>query len=189
MRRSLLLAGCAVLLAVFPARAVHAHKMLAASRVMDDGEVLLQCFFPDGAPARGVHVEVRRPDGSLFLEGETNREGELTFQPDDAHGQWSAVFTASAGHRTVADFTLTAPPAQVGAEEPTGANSPTTASSNRLRPRDGQAAAGTAETVELARRQPVPWTEVLAGLGFIFGTGALLMCLKLRAEMQRREGE
>ena len=33
--------------------------------------------------------------------------------------------------------------------------------------------------------EPIPWTSVLAGLGFIFGISAFITVLKLRAEVRR----
>jgi hypothetical protein len=113
---------------------------------------------------------VRRPDGSLFLRGETGADGTLTIEPDGHAGPWSAVFLGSMGHRAETQFELKA--GAPGRKEE-GSSTPqpvAVAPSEPARP--------------LAERGPVPWTEVLAGLAFIFGLSALLMCLKLRAQVR-----
>jgi hypothetical protein len=135
--------------------------MMALARPAGDGVVLLQAFFPDGGPARGVRVEIRRPDGSLFTSEQTDEEGRLTVRPDGAAGTWTARFIGSTGHAAEASFEVgEVPAAAIGPAAPP--------------PIEGTTPAA----------ESFPWTECLAGLGFIFGLGALLMCLKLRAEVR-----
>jgi len=151
-----------------------AHRMLAVARVRDDGTVQLQALFPDGKPARGVKVELRRPDGSLFRETVTSDHGELTIEPDGPPGRWSAVFTGSMGHRVETPFTLegTRPEADPGVAEEAASGE----DGEEIPPQAGPEPAGA---------EPVPWTRILAGLGFTFGLAAFLMCLKLRADLRR----
>jgi hypothetical protein len=141
-----------------------AHKMLAVAREHEDGTVTLQAVFPDGKPARGVQVEVHRPDRTLFTTGKTDETGRLTIEPEGAAGRWRAVFTGSMGHATEAAF-------QVGAVE----GEPT--------------APPLAREAPLVEPEPVPYVEILAGLGFVFGLAAFLMCLKLHGELRRLRGE
>ncbi len=157
MRRTLPVVCAFLLLASGPA--AFAHRMIAAARVREDGSVLLQAFFPDGTPARRVKVEVRRPDGSLFAELETDAEGKAVVKAEGAPGRWTARFVGSMGHATEAEF-------QVAGAKPGAPPAP-------------------AAQEDLVRREPVPWRDILAGLGFIFGLSALLMCLKLRRELRR----
>jgi hypothetical protein len=161
-RRAVIGAGlvAALLLAARPAAG---HRMMAASLVREDGTVLLQAFFRDGTPARGVKVQLTRPDGSSFTAGETDGEGKLIVAPDEAPGRWTAVFTGSMGHRAETQFTLGVPGPQ---QPPQRTESPPAARE------------------DLARAEPFPWRDVLAGLGFVFGLSALLMCLKLRREIR-----
>jgi len=184
-RRIVWLWAAALLLAV--AGDAHAHKMMAHGRVYDDGTVLLQGFFPDGKAARGVAVEVRRPDGSLFLEGTTDGKGKLTFTPDGPAGQWSATFTGSMGHKVTTTFQVDSPgdrPSASVAEAGPVAPEPPGDSGT---PRGPAAPTSAAAQDDLRVREPFPWTRVLAGLGFIFGLSALLMGLGLRKRLRALE--
>ncbi|MCD6415573.1 MAG: hypothetical protein J7M08_02605, partial [Planctomycetes bacterium] len=103
------LALIAAVLLMAPVRAAFAHKMLAACRVHDDGTALAQAFFPDGKPARMVHVQVYRPDGSLFVEGRADDKGKFDIRTDGAPGLWRVTFTGSMGHKVESRFTIAAP--------------------------------------------------------------------------------
>ncbi len=176
MRRTAwLLALMSLALAAPPALA---HKMLAVAREHEDGTVTLQAVFPDGRPARGVQVEVRRPDGSLFASGKTDEQGRLTVEPEGAAGRWRAVFTGSMGHATEATF-------QVGPE-----GAATRPAQGPQEPGAPPAAAPAGErAAPHLEPEPVPYGEVLAGLGFVFGLAAFLMCLKMRGELGRLREE
>jgi len=173
MRRSSrlsVLAALALWLAASPQ--AFGHKMIAASRVHEDGTVLVQAFFPDGKPAQNVKADVLRPDGSTFLTGETDQEGKLRVEPD-TQGQWTVVFTGSMGHQTKCTFTMA----------PSGEPAPV---SQEPAVSDAQ---GKPEPVHheesLAAPEPFPWSNVLSGLGFVFGLSAFIMCLRLRADLRR----
>ena len=165
-KRSAVALACLLLLTA--THEAWAHKMMAAALPRDDGTVLLQAFFPDGKPARGVKVEVFRPDGSVLLTAQTDDAGKLTVTPDAA-GQWKATFTGSMGHKTRAEFCVGA------AQEP----------ASPAIPRPDATAAGPGHQESLIQKEPFPWVKVAAGLGFIFGLSALLMCLKLRASLKK----
>lgn len=189
--RTALLALVSTLL-LTASRPASAHKMMAASRVHDDGTVLLQAFFPDGKPARGVRVEVHRPDGSLLLDGKTDDEGKLTMTPDGLEGQWTATFTGSTGHRTQTRFAIqgqegtdaSAAPGRIEAPPPEGAEPRPLVASPSHSVQQQPAAGAMAATESLIEKEPFPWVAVVAGLGFIFGLSALLLSLKLRAELR-----
>jgi len=185
MRRAHTSAVVALALLLAVGQPARAHKMIAASRVYDDGMVLVQAFFPDGKPARGVEVKVSRPDGSVFLSSQTDDQGKLTVSPDGAAGEWTATFTGSMGHKTTCTFlvrqheassragSLPDPPAQ-GAS-PGDAAPPPVARVTETAKQHGDS---------LAQAEPFPWANVLAGLGFIFGLSAFILCLKLRAQLR-----
>ena len=157
-----------------------AHKMLAASRVHEDGSVLLQAFFPDGTPARGVRVEVRRPDGTLFVEGKSDREGKFVLKPPGPAGRWTACFVGSMGHRADVTFTLAGPAGQAPAAGPAAG-----AAAGTLPPPPAARPATPSGSENLIYKEPIPWFRVFAGLGFICGVSALLMCMRLRAELRK----
>ena len=172
MRRRILLTALLLASVLAGPPPACAHRMMAASLARGDGTVLLQAFFPDGRPAQSVKVEVRRPDGSLFLTGQTGEDGKLTIRPDARPGEWTAAFIGSMGHRAETTFVVSAVET-AGPEAPVSAHAPVT---QQARPVEEN----------LARAEPFPWCDVLAGLGFIFGFSALLMCLKLRRDLQRK---
>ncbi|MFW6119088.1 MAG: hypothetical protein ACOC7S_01985 [Planctomycetota bacterium] len=166
--------GLAVLAVLVLTPDALAHKMLAVARVREDGTVRLQAVFPDGKPARDVKVEVRRPDGSLFTEGVTDERGELIVEPEGAAGRWSAAFTGSMGHRVETTFGVESAAPERTAPVARGAEN-----------REDEGEAPPQPAPEPSDGEPVPWTRILAGLGFIFGLAAFLMCLKLRADLRR----
>lgn len=176
MRKSWSVGLAAVLFLLAAGSEARAHKMIAASRVHDDGTVLLQAFFPDGKPARGVTVEVHRPDGSLLAAARTDEEGKLTVTPDGQPGQWTATFTGSMGHKTETRFRVDA------ARQPTEAPGAVRAVAAPVARNGGPTAEARDES--LIEKAPFPVANVLAGLGFVFGLSALLMCIKLRAQLR-----
>jgi hypothetical protein len=165
--------GLAVLAVLVLVPDALAHKMLAVARVREDGTVRLQAVFPDGKPARGVKVEVRRPDGGLFTEGETDERGELIVEPEGVAGRWSAAFTGSMGHRVETAFNVEGAGPERDAPVARGAEN-----------REDEGEAPPQPDPGPSDGEPVPWTRILAGLGFIFGLAAFLMCLKLRADLR-----
>jgi len=191
--RKLALAALTLGLALTAPGTAWAHKMLARSRVHEDGTVLLQAFFPDGKPARDITIEVRRPDGSRFKTGKTDERGKFTFTPDGTPGRWTATFTGTLGHKTETSFDIA--PAAQGIAPGAGSTSvagrvPTASAEGRAAPVAADRPAPAPSTSEsLIQKEPLPATQVLAGLGFIFGLSAFLLCLKLRADIRRLRGD
>ncbi len=182
MRNRLTVALLAVALLTAATAPALAHRMLAVARPREDGTVLLRAFFADGKPARGVSVEVRRPDGSVFRDGRTDSDGRLVVHPEGAAGEWTAVFKGSMGHTTETTFRV----ASVGGEaETAGPTSARGTAGEQLQAREQAKERASAPAPGVA----FPWTECLAGLGFIFGAAALAVALKARAEVRRlKEG-
>jgi hypothetical protein len=163
-----------------------AHKMIAAARVRDDGTVLVQAFFPDGRPARGVATEVTRPDGSAFLSSKTDDAGKLVVTPHGAAGQWTATFTGSMGHKTSVSFEIEAPaPPKPVQAPPVTAPEPVVLPEAPPEPEPAAPRPAPLADDDLIAPEPTPWDSILAGLGFISGLSALLLYLKLREEVRR----
>lgn len=89
-----LLVSLAVLLLSSPA---FAHKMMAYWEV--ESTVHLEVFFADGTPAKGVEVKVLGEDGTLLVEGRTDKEGRFSFRPA-GDGPYTAICQETLGHRT-----------------------------------------------------------------------------------------
>jgi nickel transport protein len=142
-----------------------AHKMMLDAMVNDDGTVLLEAFFPDGAPAKNTKVEVFLPDGSQFVESTTNADGQFIFTPEKEAGVWKAVATGKMGHKTSAEFEIVA---GISAEEQT---------ESIKEPEPARR--------KIAHKEPIPWNRIISGFGFIFGISAFIISLKLKADLKR----
>jgi len=142
-----------------------AHKMMMDSMVNDNGTVLLETFFPDGTPARSTKVEVFSPDGSQFVTGTTNADGQFIFTPGREAGVWKAVATGKMGHKTSTEFEIGA---GISAEEQTEALKESKPARKRI-----------------AHKEPIPWNQILSGFGFIFGISAFIISLKLKADLKK----
>ena len=94
-----------------------AHRMVIAYQV---GRIDIKVYFEDGTPARNAHVEVYKPDGNLHLEGETDDEGEFSFERGVMKGDWKVVvegigqsaemsieaWAGTATHRMLMDYSV-----------------------------------------------------------------------------------
>jgi hypothetical protein len=140
-----------------PARA---HKLLI-SAVPEGGGLKVQVFFPDGTPAQEVPVKVTPADGRPALTGKTDNLGVCQIA-GVAPGQYRVEAGDPLGHR--AETRVTVPGAPVAGPIP---------------------AATGATASPPPRGEPIPWANLLAGLGFIFGLSAFVMVLRLRAEVRK----
>ena len=139
----------------------YAHRMLMDC-IMDDGNVFVDVLFPDGKPAKNVKVEVYKSDEALYLSGETDAEGQFSFDPGD-ETYFKVVAIGKLGHRTEQEVSL---------ENATPDSS-----------RETEKVAPTAS--EVKRRAPLPLREVFAGFGYIFGTAGILMYFKARSDLKK----
>ena len=149
---------------IFIARAALAHRMLVDCLVNEERTVQIEVFFPDGSPAKKVKVEVFEPDGSLFIEGKTDMEGRFFLHPHRTPGTWRVVATGAMGHRAKAQFELTGEIKEKGRPE------------KDVVPTPG--------AKRLAHKEAIPWFEIIAGLGFIFGLSSFILSLKLRSQIK-----
>ena len=74
---------------------VDAHNILINYQA---GRIDMVVYFSGGTPAQNAHVTVYKPDGTIYLEGETNEKGEFSFEPTVMQGEWKIVAEHS-GHR------------------------------------------------------------------------------------------
>lgn len=149
-------------------RPAQAHKLLVSAVVEEGNSLMVRAFFPDGSPAQEIPVTLTPESGTESLTLTTDRQGMVRF-PGLKPGRYRVSAGDPLGHRgeTVAVIPGTgkaaeAPGQQAATQPGTGAAPPA--------PPSGE---------------PVPWGNILAGLGFVFGLAAFVMVLKLRADLRR----
>lgn len=151
-------------LAASPAQA---HKLLVSATPQVDGALTVQAFFPDGHPAQEIPVALIPEDGRPPWSGKTDAQGTCRFAALPP-GQYRVEVGDPLGHR--AETRVVIPGAGVPSPGP-------------------QATLPVAATAKpeaaVPPGEPIPWGNILAGLGFIFGLTAFLMALKLRREGRR----
>jgi predicted dehydrogenase len=72
-----------------------AHNIIISYQA---GRMDMVVYFSGGTPARNAHITIYKPDGTIYLEGETNEKGEFSFEPTVMQGEWKIVAEHS-GHR------------------------------------------------------------------------------------------
>ena len=72
-----------------------AHNIIINYQV---GRIDMVVYFSGATPAQNAHVTVYEPDGTIYLEGETNEKGEFSYEPTVMQGEWKIVAEHS-GHR------------------------------------------------------------------------------------------
>jgi nickel transport protein len=170
---------------------VWAHKVNVFAWVEGD-MVLVEGYYPGGKKAQNSLVEIYNGAGVKLLEGRTNQKGEFSFKIP-AHEDLRIVLTASMGHKN--DFTIKA--GDVGGSEPpsqkpvpkigeTIAASPsTTVDMDQLEVMIDQALDRKLEPmiklIRSTRKEGPGVTEIIGGIGYIFGLFGLLMYFRSRS--------
>jgi hypothetical protein len=151
---------CLWMAATSPAQA---HKLLVSATV-EGGGLKVQAFFHDGNPAREAPVTVAMipPAGHPPLSGKTDAHGVCRFA-QLAPGAYVVGVGDPMGHRADARVTIPGAAAAPAASPPDKASAPSPA----------------------PPREPVPWNNILAGLGFIFGLSAFIMVMRLNREVKK----
>lgn len=152
------------------AGAALAHKLLVSAVVEGKNDLKVQAFFPDGNPAQEIPVTVAPGDGSPPLAGKTDTQGYCRFTGLKP-GPYRVAAGDLLGHRGEADIVIP------------GAG--TAAAPRALERAAATAGSGSPPPAVPAAGEPLPWTNILAGLGFIFGFAAFVMVLKLKADLRR----
>ena len=163
-RLYLLFTICCFICAILPSQS-HAHRMLIDC-IAEDGTVLADIFFPNGRPAKDVRVEVYNSDEILHTSGRTDAEGRFSF---DAKGKtyFRVVAIGELGHKAEQKLSLEETPS---------------------RPPGESAEDGHVDS-KVRRRVPLPFREVFAGFGYIFGAAGVLMYFKARSDLKKAKNK
>jgi len=171
---------------------VWAHKVNVFAWV--EGEtVFVEGYYPGGKKAQKSLVEVYNSTGAKLLEGRTNQKGEFSFKIP-AREDLRIVLTAGMGHKN--DFTITA--GDLGGSEPSSdeslpktrekvaAPSSTTVDMGQLKQTIDQALDRKLEPliklIRNTRKEGPGVTEIIGGIGYIFGLFGLVMYFKSKKE-------
>jgi hypothetical protein len=146
-----------------------AHKLLVSTVVDEERNLKVQAFFPDGKPAQEIPVSLTPADGSLPLSGKTDAQGIYLFA-DLKPGEYHVAAGDPLGHRVETKIVIPGAAQAETSPAPKEASPPSGPGNRASSPPSGG---------------PIPWVDILAGLGFIFGLTAFVMVLKLRAELRR----
>jgi nickel transport protein len=188
------------LLILFPMTRANAHKVLLYAYV-EGNRIYAEAYFGDGKKAVNSLIEVLDKNGTKLLEGKTDKNGQFVFEvpkKDDL----TLVLTASMGHRAtfeIAADKITLPGMSAGTV--TEAVKVEEAISQKLLPKN-TVPAGSMITVEDVRaiidesldkklkpiidamleskREGPSVTEILGGIGYIFGIFGLILYFKSR---------
>lgn len=152
------------------ATGAQAHKLLVSAVPETDGVIKVQAFFPDGNPAQEIPVAVVPLDGRPALSGKTDTQGLCKIGPLNP-GEYRVEVGDPLGHRAETRVAVAGAGAQEAGTPPKATTPP--------------AAGSAAPTPPPPAGEPIPWGNLLAGLGFIFGVTAFLLVLKLRAEVKK----
>ena len=171
---------------------VWAHKVNVFAWVEGD-TVFVEGYYPGGKKAQNSLVEVYNSGGAKLLEGRTNQNGEFSFQIP-AREDLKIVLTAGMGHKN--DFTI--PAGDLGGAKPSSDEpvtkisekvatlAPTTVDVGRLEVMIDKALDRKLEPVikliRSTRKEGPGVTEIIGGIGYIFGLFGLVMYFKSKKE-------
>lgn len=168
-----------------------AHKVNVFAWAEGD-TVFVEGYYPGGRKAQNSLVEVFNPAGTKLLEGRTDDKGEFSFKAPEKT-DLKIVLTAGMGHKN--DFTLSAgdlggtgslPSSVVAQEHPRRVEEPASVSTDihqletiidealdrKLEP--------LSKLIRDSRKQGPTLTEIIGGIGYIFGLFGLVMYFKSR---------
>lgn len=169
LTRALALSLWALVIAMMLTGAALAHKLLVSAVVEGKNDLKVMAFFPDGSPAQEIPVTVAPADGSAPLNGKTDAQGVcrlIGLKP----GSYQVAAGDPLGHRGETKIVI---PGAAPAAAPQAIEKP------------AAAVAGSPALPAPSSGEPLPWGNILGGLGFIFGLTALVMVLKLKSDMRR----
>jgi len=176
---------------------VWAHKVNVFAWVEGD-TVFVEGYFPGGKKSQNSLVEVFNPAGTKLLEGRTNETGEFSFKIPE-RTDLKIVLTASMGHKN--DFII---PASDFGELESSPSSPAqsfteSAKDSSAHPADLSQLEGMidraldrklAPVIKLirdTRKEGPTISEIVGGIGYIFGLFGLVMYLKSRNKKRSQE--
>lgn len=176
---------------------VWAHKVNVFAWVEGD-TVFVEGYFPGGKKSQNSLVEVFNPAGTKLLEGRTNKKGEFSFKVPE-RTDLKIVLTASMGHKN--DFIIPASdfqevessssiPAQSLAES-AKKSAPHPPDLSQLEGMIDRALdrklAPVIKLIRDTRKEGPTISEIVGGIGYIFGLFGLVMYLKSRNEKRSQE--
>jgi nickel transport protein len=176
---------------------VWAHKVNVFAWVEGD-TVFVEGYFPGGKKSQNSLVEVFNPAGTKLLEGRTNEKGEFSFKVPE-RTDLKIVLTASMGHKN--DFIIPASdfqevessssiPAQSLAES-AKKSAPHPPDLSQLEGMIDRALdrklAPVIKLIRDTRKEGPTISEIVGGIGYIFGLFGLVMYLKSRNEKRSQE--
>ena len=186
------------MVAAFPmVSKVWAHKVNVFAWVEGD-TVFVEGYFPGGKKSRDSLVEVFNPAGTKLLEGRTNETGEFSFKIPE-RTDLKIVLTASMGHKN--DFIISASAFGEQESEPSNPEQSFTESAEDssahladLSQLEGmidraldRKLAPVIKLIRDTRKEGPTISEIVGGIGYIFGLFGLVMYLKSRNKKRRQE--
>lgn len=188
------------LLILFPMTRANAHKVLLYAYV-EGNKIYAEGYFGDGKKVVNSLVEVMDKKGNKLLEGTTDTNGQFIFEAPKK-GDLTLVLTASMGHRAtfkIAANKITLPGVPAGAvtetvkaEKALNSKSPPkniVPVENMVTREDIRAIVSESLDKKLkpvvdaileSRRGGPSMTEILGGIGYIFGIFGLILYFKSR---------
>jgi cobalt/nickel transport system permease protein len=167
----------ALLLAVFgvfgAAGSAEAHRIDSQCFLLPDKRhVQVESWFSDGSKPQGAKVQVLRPNGVALADGVTNDQGVFVFGFDEAE-DLTVVVDAGAGHRKE----VVLPKAKLGRPPEAKDQSPGDIAGRRDDP--------PALPTPLVEHGPeLPYTGVIAGVGFLLALAAFVISLRTMRQLQ-----
>ena len=187
-----------IIVALPMASQVWAHKVNVFAWVEGD-TVFVEGYFPGGKKSQDSLVEVFNPAGTKLLEGRTNKKGEFSFKIPE-RTDLTIVLTASMGHKN--DFTLSASdlggPGLLPSSEPAkkhvhsvGESVPLSNDIHQLETIIDEALdrklAPVLKLIRDTRKEGPTISEIVGGIGYIFGIFGIFMYFKSRNRKRRQE--
>ena len=177
---------------------VWAHKVNVFAWVEGD-TVFVEGYFPGGKKSQDSLVEVFNPAGTKLMEGRTNETGEFSFKIPE-RTDLKIVLTASMGHKN--DFTISASDlggsGSLPSSEPAkkhvhsvGESVPVSNDIHQLETIIDEALdrklAPVIKLIRDKRKEGPTISQIVGGIGYIFGLFGLVMYLKSRNKKRRQE--
>jgi nickel transport protein len=188
-----------LILMLMAATPVMAHKVNVFAWV-EGGTVYVESYFSGGKKAKNSLIEVFDRSGAKLLEGRTNEQGLFSFEAPEKT-DLRIVLTASMGHKndyflTAADFGGMEPPPSPSSPEPaenTVVSSLVERDMEQLEAMIDKALerklAPVVKLINDTRRQGPTFTEILGGIGYIFGLVGVAIYFNSRKKRKQRAGE
>lgn len=149
------------LFAMMTSSDIFAHKVIIFAYVEGD-TVYTESYFPDGGKVKGGTIVVHDSQGNKLLEGKSDKDGLFNFKLPKK-GDLKIILNASLGHKN--SYTLSA------GEIPEITEEPEKSSSRKA----------------LVEQKKFSLTEVIGGIGYIFGIMGVMMYFLSRKRRDKKD--